>query len=47
MKLNRSTYDKYKTIIEEIFDKFDLETYTDDSLTGLYLLGFYSQKLAM
>ena len=36
----------YKKLIEEINDKFTVESYEkDESLSGLYLLGFHSQAL--
>ena len=38
----------YKKLIEEIFDQFTVEAYEkDESLGGLYLLGFHSQALAL
>lgn len=38
----------YKKLIDEIFDKFTVEAYEkDESLSGLYLLGFHSQAIAL
>lgn len=38
----------YKKLIDEIFDQFTVETYEkDESLSGLYLLGFHSQAIAL
>lgn len=38
----------YKKLIEEIFDQFTVEAYEkDESLGGLYLLGFHGQALAL
>lgn len=39
---------KYTKIIEEIYDKFTVDSFdSDESLGGLYLLGFHSQSLAL
>ena len=38
----------YKKLIDEIFDKFTVAAYEkDESLSGLYLLGFHSQAMAL
>lgn len=34
----------YNKLIQEISDKFKIEDFNDRPLTGLYLLGFYSQR---
>lgn len=34
----------YNSLLDEVGDKLQLEDYTDKPLTGLYLLGFYSQR---
>ena len=39
---------KYRKLLEEIYDKFSVETFEDDRpLGGLYLLGFHSQITAL
>lgn len=39
---------KYKNLMEEIYEKFSVETFEDDRpLGGLYLLGFHSQITAL
>ncbi|WP_413405370.1 type I-C CRISPR-associated protein Cas8c/Csd1 [Paenibacillus amylolyticus] len=34
----------YNSLLDEVGDKLQLEDFTDKPLTGLYLLGFYSQR---
>ncbi|MBY0014417.1 type I-C CRISPR-associated protein Cas8c/Csd1 [Paenibacillus typhae] len=34
----------YNALMDEVGSKFELEDFTDAPLTGLYLLGFYSQR---
>lgn len=46
MRLNPGERITYKRLIDEIFNKFTVESYEkDESLGGLYLLGFHSQSL--
>ncbi|MNW08849.1 hypothetical protein D3C71_2057100 [compost metagenome] len=34
----------YNSLLDEVGDKLKPEDYTDKPLSGLYLLGFYSQR---
>lgn len=48
MRLNLAERIVYRKLIEEISDQFTVESYeADESLNGLYLLGFHSQALAL
>lgn len=48
MRLKPSERIFYKNLIDEIFEKFTVEDYEkDESLGGLYLLGFHSQAIAL
>lgn len=45
-KLERGERERYQTLIDEISDKFSVETYENEKpLGGLYLLGFHSQLM--
>lgn len=47
-KLNGWEQEKYKKLLNEIYDKFTVETFEDERpLGGLYLLGFHSQLIAL
>lgn len=44
-KMSLSEWNKYESLLNEICNLFDKETFQDDSkLNGLYLLGFHSQS---
>lgn len=48
MKLKRTERDQYNRLLGEILDLFDEEKFAnDESLEGLYLLGFHSQAQAL
>lgn len=47
-RLNGWEQEKYKKLLNEIYDKFTVETFEDERpLGGLYLLGFHSQIIAL